>query len=321
MTIVVKIGGGAGVVTATLVKEIAQCVAGGQQIVVVHGASDLTNELSERLGYPARMITSPSGMVSRYTNGETLRIYAMAAAGEINTELVASLQQQGVNALGLTGVDGKLLQARRKSVVRSVAPDGRVQILRDDYTGQVELVNDALLILLLNTGYTPVIAPLALSHEGERLNVDGDRAAAAIAAALHADALIIMTNVPGLLSNVEDTTTLIRTIPAEHLADYMEYARGRMRKKLLGAQEALQGGVPRVCIGSASLFEVLRGSGTTITGACGEVHEGCYVPAAGGHKGRLSTTSPPPPLRKMEGHPIERYPIEMKGHPIERNLI
>src|SRR6266481_4353265 len=127
MTLVVKIGGGAGITTVNIVREIAQCVADGQHLVVVHGASDLTNELSERLGHPARMITSPSGMVSRYTDGETLRIYTMAAAGEINTELVASLQQQGVNAFGLTGVDGKLLLARRKSVVRSVAQDGRVQ--------------------------------------------------------------------------------------------------------------------------------------------------------------------------------------------------
>ena len=263
MTLVVKIGGGAGLVTATLVREIAQCVADGQQIVVVHGASNLTNELSERLGHPARMITSPGGMVSRYTDGETLRIYAMAA-GQINTELVANLQQQGVNALGLAGVDGRLLLARRKSAVRSVTPDGRVQILRDDYTGQIERVNDVLLSQLLNAGYTPVIAPLALSHEGERLNVDGDRAAAAIAAVLHADALVILTNVPGLLSNPEDSTTLIHTVPAGQLADYMEYARGRMRKKLLGAQEALRGGVPRVCIGSDSLLAVLHGSGTTI---------------------------------------------------------
>src|SRR5258706_4211225 len=98
MTLVVKIGGGVGITIVNIVREIAQCVADGQQIVVVHGASDLTNELSERLGHPARMITSPSGMVSRYTDGETLRIYTMAAAGEINTELVARLQQQGVNA-------------------------------------------------------------------------------------------------------------------------------------------------------------------------------------------------------------------------------
>jgi len=264
MTIVVKIGGSNGVATANIVHEIAQCVADGQRLVVIHGGSDLTNMLSERLGHHVRMITSPGGMVSRYTDSETLHIYAMAVAGQINTELVASLQQLGVNALGLAGVDGRLLLAKRKSAVRSVMPDGRVQILHDDYTGQIEHVNDALLFQLLDTGYIPVIAPLALGLDGERLNVDGDRVASAVAVALRADALVIMTNVPGLLANPEDQTTLIRSIPSHQLADYVQYARGRMRKKLLGAQEALQNGVPRVCIGSNSLQDVLNGSGTVI---------------------------------------------------------
>jgi acetylglutamate/LysW-gamma-L-alpha-aminoadipate kinase len=264
MTIVVKIGGSNGVATANIVCEIAQCVADGQRIVVLHGGSDLTNTLSERLDHPVRMITSPGGMVSRYTDSETLSIYAMAVAGQINTDLVASLQRQGVNALGLAGVDGRLLLARRKSAIRSVTPDGRVQILRDDYTGQIEQVNDTLLRQLLDVGYTPVIAPLALSMDGERLNVDGDRAASAVAAALYADALIIMTNVPGLLANPEDQASVISSIPTDQLADYVQYAHGRMRKKLLGAQEALQNGVPRVCIGSNSLLDVLDGAGTVI---------------------------------------------------------
>ena len=264
MTIVVKIGGSNGVATTNIVCEIAQCVADGQRIVVLHGGSDLTNTLSERLGHPVRMITSPGGMVSRYTDSETLSIYAMAVAGQINTDLVASFQRQGVNALGLAGVDGRLLLARRKSAIRSVTPEGRVQILRDDYTGQIEHVNDALLRQLLDLGYTPVIAPLALSMDGERLNVDGDRAASAVAAALHADALVIMTNVPGLLANPEDQASVINTIPTDQLADYVQYAHGRMRKKLLGAQEALQNGVPRVCIGSNSLLDVLDGAGTVI---------------------------------------------------------
>ena len=270
MTLVLKIGGSAGIATENIVHEIAQCVAEGQRIVVLHGGSDLTNTLSERMGNPVRMITSPGGMVSRYTDRETLCVYAMAVAGQINTELVACLQQYGINALGLAGVDGRLLLARRKSIVRSLTPEGRQQILRDDYTGQVEQVNDALLRQLLDTGYTPVIAPLALSREGERLNVDGDRAAAAVAVALQANTLVIMTNVPGLLSDPEDNTTLIPAITAEHLADYMQYARGRMRKKLLGAQEALQGGVPRVCIGSTSLLRVLNGTGTTIEASFSE---------------------------------------------------
>jgi [amino group carrier protein]-L-2-aminoadipate/L-glutamate 6-kinase len=264
MTIVVKIGGSNGVATTNIVREIAQCVAGSQRFVAIHGGSDLTNMLSERLGHQVRMITSPSGMVSRYTDSETLRIYAMAVAGHINTELVASLQQLGVNALGLAGVDGRLLLARRKSAVRSVMPGGRVQILRDDYTGQIEHINDTLLCQLLDSGYIPVIAPLALSLDGERLNVDGDRVASAVAAALHADVLVIMTNVPGLLANPEDPATLFRSIPTHELAYYIHYAQGRMRKKLLGAQEALQNGVPRVCIGSNSLLDVLNGSGTVI---------------------------------------------------------
>ena len=264
-TLVVKIGGGAGVATDAIVREVAQLVAAGQRVVLLHGGSDLTNTLSEQLGHSIRMITSPSGMTSRYTDSETLRIFSMAVAGQINTELVASLQQQGVNAFGLAGIDGRLLVARRKAVVRSVTPEGRVQILRDDYTGQIEQVNASLLEQLLNAGFTPVIAPLALSYEGERLNVDGDRAAAAVAAALNAESLVIMTNVAGLLKDPQDANTLIHTIPAAELDDYMNYAKGRMRKKLLGAQEALRGGVKRVCIGSESLRAVVAGSGTVIS--------------------------------------------------------
>ncbi len=273
MTLVVKIGGAEGVATTNVVQEIAHFVSEGRRVVLLHGGSDLTNTLSERLGHEIRMITSPSGMTSRYTDSETIRIFAMAVAGQINTELVALLQQHGVNALGLTGVDGRLMLAKRKAVVRSVTPEGRVQILRDDYTGQIEQINAQLLEQLLDAGYTPVIAPLALSHQGERLNVDGDRAAAAVAAALHAEALAIMTNVPGLLSDPADLNTVIHTIPANQLSEYMDYARGRMRKKLLGAQEALQGGVRRVCIGSSSLQAVLNGAGTSIETAPAEVSE------------------------------------------------
>jgi len=103
-----------------------------------------------------------------------------------------------------------------------------------------------------------------LSFEGERLNVDGDRVAAAIAVSLQAEALVIMTNVPGLLADPQQNTTLVHTIAAEHLEHYMHYAQGRMRKKLLGAQEAIRGGVPHVYIGSGSLKGVLAGDGTMI---------------------------------------------------------
>ncbi|MBX5450268.1 [LysW]-aminoadipate kinase [Thermogemmatispora sp.] len=269
MTLVVKIGGGAGIDVEPIVDEVAQLIAGGEQVVLVHGGSQLTNQLSERLGHPMQVLTAPNGMTSRYTDAETLRIYAMAVAGQINTELVALLQRRGVNALGLAGVDGRLLLARRKTALRAVMPDGRVRVVRDDYSGQIEQVNAPLLRLLLEAGYTPVVAPLALGLEGERLNVDGDRVAAAIAAALGVETLAILTNVPGLLRDLADPTSVVRVIAAQELEEYLPYARGRMRKKLLGAQEALAGGVSRVCIGSGSLVALLTGAGTVITASAG----------------------------------------------------
>jgi acetylglutamate/LysW-gamma-L-alpha-aminoadipate kinase len=266
MTLVVKIGGAAGVATTNIVREVAEIVRAGERVVLLHGGSDLTNTLCERLGQPVRMITSPDGMTSRYTDGETLQVYAMAVAGQINTELVALLQSQGVNALGLSGVDGRLLVAKRKPVVRAQLPGGRVQLLRDDYTGRIVEVNAALLDQLLDLGYAPVLAPLALSTEGERLNVDGDRAAAAVAVALQAASLVILTNVPGLLTDVNDPTTVLHEVAADQFEHAFGYARGRMRKKLLGTQEAIQGGVPQVHIGNAPLRALLNGAGTTIYG-------------------------------------------------------
>jgi acetylglutamate/LysW-gamma-L-alpha-aminoadipate kinase len=267
MTLVIKIGGAQGVATDRLLDEIAQYMAAPQadrRVVLIHGGSQLTNELATRLGHEVRTLTSPGGMTSRYTDRETLRIYAMAVAGQINTEIVASLQGRGLNALGLAGVDGRLLLARRKTAIRSLTADGRVQIVRDDYTGQIEQVNASLLNTLLDAGYLPVIAPLALSYEGERLNVDGDRAAAALAGALGANELVIATNVPGLLRDPGDPSTLIAHIATGELEAFTTFAQGRMRKKLLGAREALAGGVQHIRIGNASLVELLRGAGTTI---------------------------------------------------------
>ncbi len=267
MTLVIKIGGAAGVATEHILDEVALYLnKPGEQrrLVLIHGGSDLTNELANDLGQEVRTLTSPNGMTSRYTNSETLRIYAMAVAGQINTELVAQLQRRGINALGLAGVDGQLLMARRKTAIRTVTPEGRVQIVRDDYTGQIEQVNARLLHLLLDAGYVPVIAPLALSYEGERLNVDGDRVAAAIAGALRAEDLAIVTNVPGLLRDPADRTSLIRRIDAHRLDEYTSYAQGRMRKKMLGASEALEKGVRRVYIGNATLEALLAGEGTKI---------------------------------------------------------
>lgn len=265
--LVVKIGGSAGVDLDAVCQDVAALVQRGEQVVLVHGASDETNKLSNQLGKPPRYVTSVSGVESRYTDRETLEIFEMAVAGKINTGLVERLQSLGVNALGLTGLDGKLMQGPRKEAIR-VIENGVRKILRDDYTGRVEQVNTTLLRLLLENGYTPVIAPLALSYNSEALNVDGDRASAAVASALGAQTLVILSNVPGLLRDVKDEASLIDQIPRTQIEKYAEYAKGRMKKKVLGSSEALEGGVGRVILADARvqnpILTALEEKGTVI---------------------------------------------------------
>ena len=269
-TLVVKAGGGAGVDLDAICADVAALVAAGTPVVLVHGTSAAADALAARVGVPVRQLTSPSGHVSRYTDPETLELYVAAAAGQVNKQLVATLQSLGCNAVGLSGVDGRLLLAQRKSAVRAVE-NGRQRIVRDDYTGKLESANAGLLRLLLNAGYTPVVAPLALGAEAECLNVDGDRAAAIIAASLQAPTLVILSNVAGLLANFPDETSLVRYVPANKLDAAEEMAAGRMKKKVLAAREALAGGVQQVILADsrrpAPIRSALAGEGTWVGAA------------------------------------------------------
>ena len=265
--IVVKIGGVEGLGIESLCADVAPLVRKGEQLVLVHGGSHQTNVISEKLGKPPRFVTSVSGHVSRYTDRETLEIFAMVVAGRVNKLLVERLQSLGVNAVGLSGPDGRLLAGRRKSALK-IMENGKRKVLHGEWSGVIEQVNISLLRLLLDHGYTPVIAPLAISHEGEMVNVDGDRAAAAVAAALRAEALILLSNVPGLLKDFPDESSLIRSIRRGDVEDYLPYAQGRMKKKLMGAAEALAGGAGRVILGDgrieAPVSQALAGRGTVI---------------------------------------------------------
>lgn len=266
--IVVKAGGSQGVNVSTLCADVAQLVKQGERIIVVHGGSHETNVISEKLGHPPRFVTSVSGFVSRHTDRETLEIFMMVTAGKINKMLVEELQRLGVNAFGLSGLDGRLLQGLRKDTLR-IVDNGKTKILHGDYGGQIERVNAKLLTMLMEADIVPVIAPLAVSAQGEALNVDADRVAAAVASAMKADTLIILSNVPGLLRHLPDEGSLIPSIPAAQAQDYLDrYAQGKMKKKLLGAIEALQDGVQRVIIADGRIEQpvqqALAGKGTVI---------------------------------------------------------
>jgi acetylglutamate/LysW-gamma-L-alpha-aminoadipate kinase len=265
--IVIKVGGSAGINYDLVCDDVATLVKDGHRLVLVHGGSDETNRISTQLGKPPRILTSPQGYTSRYTDAGTLDIFAMVYAGKMNTRIVERLLKRGVNAVGLSGLDGRLLEGPRKASVRAVV-DGRQVLVRDDFTGRVEKANVGLLRLLLDNGYTPVISPPACSTEGEAINVDGDRAAAVLASALGAKQLIILSNVPGLLRAFPDESTLIPSIRYAELEQALSFAEGRMKKKVLGASEAIGAGVSQVVFGDARaarpVFNAMNGQGTVI---------------------------------------------------------
>ena len=214
--IVVKIGGAQGVNLDAICTDAAGLIQQGQKIVLVHGGSAETNVISEQLGHPPRFVTTATGFTSRYTDRDTLEIFAMVTSGKI------------------------------------------------------EQVNSELLFMLINAGYTPVVAPLALSTQGDALNVDADRAAAMVAGAVQAEELIILTNVPGLMRSFPDESTLIHNLPKAGLEQALSsFAEGRMKKKVLGASEALELGVPKVIFSDGRtehpLLDALGGKGTIIS--------------------------------------------------------
>lgn len=263
MTIVVKVGGAVG----NGLDPVLDDLASRTDFVLVHGGSHEVDRLGEALGRPPEYYTSPSGVVSRRSTPAHLEVVTLALAGKVQTALVAGLAKRGVRAVGLSGVDGRLLLARRKEGAREVV-GGRTLRVTDDRSGTVENVNTELLGVLLRAGFAPVVGPPAITAEGEVVNVDADRVAAEVASRLHADALLLLTNVPGLLRDPNDPASLVPRVEVDRLDEFLPLAKGRMRKKLLAARTARTGGVGRVVIAASAvaspIARALEGGGTTV---------------------------------------------------------
>jgi acetylglutamate/LysW-gamma-L-alpha-aminoadipate kinase len=269
--VVVKIGGAKAVDPAGAVGDVAHLVANGREVVVVHGGSTVVDETIERLGMEPEYVESASGVTGRFTDAETMEAFTMAMAGKLNTELTALFREAGVDAVGLSGVDGGLLSGPRKSAVR-VIKDGKKKIRRGEHSGRIESVNADLLAGLLGDGYTPVVSPPMEGKESDGgvtpVNADADRAAAAVAGALGAD-LVLLTDVAGVYADPDDPDTLFESAATpDELAAVEDAAEGFMGKKVMAAKEALSGGAGRVVVADANVRDpivaALGGGGTTI---------------------------------------------------------
>jgi len=288
MRTVVKVGGARAVDPAGALADVARLAAdhaddgetAGHEVVLTHGGSTTVDDTLERLGIEPEYVETPSGVVGRFTDAETMEVFEMVLPGLLNTELVANLQSEGVEAVGLSGVDGGLLAGPRRSAVR-VLEDGKRKIRRGDHSGTLKQVNGALLETLLADGYTPVVSP-PMAGADERdgrevvtpVNTDADRAAAAIAAELDA-VLVVLTDVPGILEAPDDEETLIEHVETPADWERLETAaEGFMGRKVMAIEEALAGGAPRAVVADANADEPVRtaldGGGThVLPGALG----------------------------------------------------
>ncbi len=265
--ILIKIGGGIQINWKYIAEDISSLVKLGEEVIVVHGANGQVQNLSESLGLEQKFITSPSGHVSRYTDEKTMDILTMVYSGLVNKKIVARLQSFGVNAIGLTGADGRIWQGKRKENILSLEK-GKTKLIKDSLTGFVTNINHNLLNLLLEKDFVPVLTIPAITDKGELINVDNDRAIAIMVRDMKIKTLVSLFEAPGLLKDVLDDKSVIKNISKENLDKYLEENQGRMKKKLLGLQESFNNGLEVAYFGDGRIknpiTRAMKGEGTKI---------------------------------------------------------
>ena len=262
--ILVKVGGSKGINYDLFVEDFSKF----KKTILVHGGSSELNDISSKLDNPPNFIESVNGKSTRFTDRKTMNIFNMVYAGKMNKMIVEKLQKLSVNAVGLSGIDGKLVEGEKNKPYR-VTQNGQKKVIRGDMSGKITNVNVSLLKLLIENGFTPVLCPPAISNENEAINVDGDKFASKIASKLKCQTLIILSNVPGLLRDPSDSTSVIKLIKLNEIDYYIEkFARGRMKKKLIGAKQAINAGVKKVILSGAlqekPISNAISGEGTVI---------------------------------------------------------
>lgn len=264
MVIVVKAGGRA------LDKNMNGIVRGivnvvdRDKVVFIHGGGDAVTDMCKRLGIEPKFVVSPEGIRSRYTDENELEVYVMVMAGKINKAIVSRLIAFNVKAIGISGADGPTLIAERKKRIVIVDEKGRKRVIDGGYTGKIIRVEVNLIQKLIDENYVVVVSPIAIDSEGTLLNVDGDQAAYAIAVALKANALIMLSDVDGVILD----NSLIREIKTSEVDNIINKIGMGMNRKIMLAKKAVEEGVEKVVISSGliedPILNALRGGGTAI---------------------------------------------------------
>ena len=258
--LVVKYGGNAMInqeLKEQVMEDIVLLHLIGVKVVLVHGGGPEITEVMAKLGKKAEFV---DGL--RVTDKETIDIVQMVLAGKVNKSLVNFLEMKGGKSMGISGMDGKLIEAKVK--------DARLGFVGEITNVNIECVED-----LLHKGYIPVISTIGCDNEGNAYNINGDTAAARIAGALNAERLIMMTDIAGLLKDKDDPSTLIPEINVSKAKQLLADGTisGGMIPKIKCCIDAISHGVKNVVIMDGRiphsiLMEILtdEGAGTMVTG-------------------------------------------------------
>lgn len=235
--VVIKYGGAA-MIDCQLKEKVMQDIVlmkyVGMHPIVVHGGGPEINTMLDRLEMKSEFV---NGL--RVTDQDTMEIVAMVLGGKVNKEIVAGINASGGKAIGISGQDGQLIMA-------GPTEDSH----RLGFVGQVQEVNPGVIETIIENGYIPVIAPIGMDDRGNSYNINADLVAAAIAVAMKADKLVLLTDVPGLLRDPRDPESLISVLKTSEVDNYLQQGviSGGMTPKVQCCVEAVTGGVGRTHI-------------------------------------------------------------------------
>jgi acetylglutamate/LysW-gamma-L-alpha-aminoadipate kinase len=261
--LIVKIGGGSDINIQGAIQDLATLK---EPFVIVHGANALRDKLAKDLGQPKQVLTSVKGYTSVYSDESLLDVMMMAYAGVRNKRIVEMCHQRGINAVGLSGIDGKVVQGKRNQGIR-VYRDGKTKIVRD-YSGKPKAVNKPFLELLLDNGYVPVLTVPIIDEQNAAINTENDDVVRVLQKALKADTVINLIEAPGFLQDKDDDASVIAKIPASQLETREAQVDGRMKRKMMAVRKLFEHGASRVIIADGRtahpVADALAGKGTVI---------------------------------------------------------
>lgn len=256
--VIVKVGGGSTINSEGIARDLA---AFNEPSLVILGANAARDQLADKLGVPVQTLRSISGYDSVYSDQDAIDVIMMSYAGIVRSRFVESCQKLGLNAIGLSGLDGHLIEGSRNRGIR-VRESGKTLIKRD-YSGKPVQLNTHLLKWLLTAGYTPVISIPICDADGVAMNADNDNIITLLHRELQAKRIYQLIEAPGLLADRNDPESLIKALDASELSVREAEAKGRMKRKLLALSQLFDEGKTEVIIADGRVPSPLK---TALTG-------------------------------------------------------